>query len=46
MNESSFASTKTRRVAEIIWYLHSKRVDVFILKIRVGVMCGNDGGTS
>jgi hypothetical protein len=26
--------------------LHSKGVDAFILKIRVGVMCGSDGKNS
>jgi hypothetical protein len=25
------ASTKTKKVSEIIWYLHSKRVDTFYL---------------
>jgi len=44
MIQSSFASTKTKRVAIIIWYLHSKKVDAFILKIRVGVMCDDDEG--
>ncbi len=29
MIEFSFASTKTKKVAEVIWYLHSKKVDVF-----------------
>ncbi len=30
MIESSLALTKTKKVARIIWYLHSKEVDVFI----------------
>jgi len=30
MIESSFASIKTKRVDGIIWYLHSKDIDVFI----------------
>ncbi len=46
MIESSLTSTKTKGVAETIWYLYSKGVDAFILKIRVGVMCGSDDGTS
>jgi hypothetical protein len=46
MIESSLASTKTKRIVGTIFYLYSKGVDVFILKIRVGVMCGSDNGTS
>jgi len=30
MIESSLTSTKTKKVVKIIWYLHSKEVDVFI----------------
>jgi hypothetical protein len=44
--ESSLASTKTKGVTRTIYYLHSKGVDAFILKIRVGVMCGSDGKNS
>jgi hypothetical protein len=29
MIESSHASTKTKRVVAVIWYLHLKEVDVF-----------------
>jgi hypothetical protein len=46
MTESSHASTKTKGVIETIWYLHSKGVNAFIQQIKVGVMCGNNGGTS
>jgi hypothetical protein len=46
MIESSFASMKTKRIARIICYLHSKGVDAFILKIKVGIMCSSDNGTS
>jgi hypothetical protein len=35
MIEFSPASTKIKRIAKIIWYLHSKEVDAFILKIKV-----------
>jgi hypothetical protein len=42
MIESSPTSIKTKRVTKIIWYLHSKKVDAFILKIKVSVMCNND----
>jgi hypothetical protein len=35
MIEFSPASTKTKRVIGIIWYLHLKEVDAFIEKIRV-----------
>jgi hypothetical protein len=31
MIESSYASTKTKKIVETIWYLHSKKVDVFYL---------------
>jgi hypothetical protein len=44
--EYSPTLTKTKRVAETIWYLHSKGVDAFILKIRVNVMCGSDSESS
>jgi hypothetical protein len=30
MTKSSLASTKTKKVAGTIWYLHSKKVDAFI----------------
>jgi hypothetical protein len=30
MTESSHASTKTKGVVEIIWYLHSEGVNAFI----------------
>jgi hypothetical protein len=46
MIESSPTSTKTKRVVEKIWYLQSKEIDAFILKIRVGVVCNSDGKTS
>jgi hypothetical protein len=45
MIESSLASTKTKRVIEITYYLHSKEVDVLILEIKVGVVCSGDNGT-
>jgi hypothetical protein len=28
-----------KKIVKTIWYLHSKEVDAFILKIKVGVMC-------
>jgi hypothetical protein len=46
MTKSSHASIKTKGVVETIWYLYSKGVDAFILKIKVGVMCDNEGRTS
>jgi hypothetical protein len=39
-------STKTKGVAIIIWHLHLKEVDAFILKIRIGLMCGSDNKIS
>ncbi len=42
MIESSLTSTKTKKVARTIWYLHSKGVDAFILKSKVNVMCNSD----
>jgi hypothetical protein len=46
MIESSLASTKTKRIVGTICYLYSKGVNAFILKIKVGVMCDSDNGTS
>jgi hypothetical protein len=46
MIESSPTSTKTKRVVEKIWYLQSKEINAFILKIMVGVVCSSDGETS
>jgi len=46
MIESSLASTKTKWIVGTIFYLYSKGVNAFIFKIRVGIMCGSDNGTS
>jgi hypothetical protein len=46
MIEFSHVSIKTKGVVETIWYLHFMRVNAFIFKIRVCVMCGSDDETS
>jgi hypothetical protein len=46
MIESSLESIKTKKVIGVIWYLHSKEVDAFIFKIRVGVVCDGDDKTT